>query len=95
MTRPIENKLNTLIGNSGNSEVDLIVNIDIDTKAIAYGVLCSLFAKGEISEPELEKAIQKLDKLIERDKKNKKSTNDTIFENKPRLFDGRPRRNWI
>jgi hypothetical protein len=98
MERQIENKLNTLVGHSGNSDVDLVVNIDIDTKAIAYGMLCSLYAKGELTELELEKAIQKLDRLIERDKRNKKLNNEPIIENKPRLFDFSPqrrRRNWF
>lgn len=71
MEKPVLNKLSTLVGHSGNSDVDLVVNIDIDTKAIAYGVLCSLYAKGEINEKELEKAIQKLDTLIERDKRKR------------------------
>ena len=48
MQKPVENKLSTVVGHSGNSDVDLVVNIDIDTKAIAYGVLCSLYAKGEL-----------------------------------------------
>jgi hypothetical protein len=96
MQKPIENKLSTVVGHSGNSDVDLVVNIDIDTKAIAYGVLCSLYAKGEINDLELEKAIKKLDSLIERDNRNRKSnTNTTIIENKPKLFDFPRRRNWL
>jgi hypothetical protein len=98
MERPVENKLKTSIDHSGNSDVDLAVNIDIDTKPIAYGILCSLFAKGELSESELEKAIRKLDSLIERDKKRRKSNNDTRSEARPKLFETvqqKPRRNWI
>ncbi|WP_342430131.1 hypothetical protein [Neobacillus sp. FSL H8-0543] len=95
MEKPVLNKLSTLVGHSGNSDVDLVVNIDIDTKAIAYGVLCSLYAKGEINEKELEKAIQKLDTLIERDKRKKKSNNNTNIENKPKLYDFPLRRNWL
>ena len=72
MHGPIENKLNTLVGHSGNSDVDLTVNIDIDTKGIAYGMLCSLYAKGELTKLELYKAIHRLDKLIERDKREKR-----------------------
>ncbi|MBM4762807.1 hypothetical protein [Bacillus sp. B15-48] len=86
MRNPIENKLKTMIEHSGNSDVDLVVNVDIDTKPIAYSILCSLYAKGEISEHELEKAIKKLDSLIER---NKKSTNDkhSHKESRAKLFD--------
>jgi ribosome-associated translation inhibitor RaiA len=98
MQKPIENKLSTVVGHSGNSDVDLEVNIDIDTKAIAYGMLCSLYAKGDLSDVELEKAIQKLDSLIERDKRKRKSNNNINIENKPKLFDFPPkntRRNWF
>jgi hypothetical protein len=94
-----EKRVDTIIGHSGNSDVDLTVNIDIDTKAIAYGLLCSLFAKGEITEQELDKAIQKLDHLIDMDKENKKrNNNNTSIESRPKLFNfpspGK-RRNWL
>ncbi|GIN64408.1 hypothetical protein J27TS8_44010 [Robertmurraya siralis] len=94
MQKPVENKLNTIVRHSGNSDVDLEVNIDIDTKAIAYGMLCSLYAKGELSEMELNKAIQKLDTLIERDKRKKKLDNNNYQVNigrKPKLFDLHPK----
>jgi hypothetical protein len=95
MNKPIENKLNSLIGNSGNSDVDLTVNVDIDVKPIAYGIICSEYAKGNINEQDLERAIQKLDSLIERDKKKRKSG-----ESIPKIYDfpqQRPpfRRKWI
>ncbi|MGJ7921272.1 hypothetical protein [Neobacillus sp. LXY-4] len=90
MQESIENKLKTVIENSGNSEVDLNVNIEIDTKALAYGLLCSLYAKGEITESELEKAVQKLDSLIDRDKK--RNGKNMYIENKPNLF-GFPKQN--
>lgn len=101
MEKPNENQLLSLIRNSGNSDVDVTVNIDIDTKAIAYGMLCSLYAKGELTELELERAIQKLDRLIERDKSNQKLTTTSSKENKPKLFDASDRstrstrRSWI
>jgi uncharacterized protein YegL len=80
----IETLSKTVVGNSGNSDVDLTVHIEIDTKSIAYGMLCSLYAKGEISDFELEKGLRKLEDLIDRDKRNKKhhSNNDT----RPKLF---------
>ena len=81
MHGPSENKLNTLVGHSGNSDVDLTVNIDIDTKGIAYGMLCSLYAKGELTKLELYKAIYRLDKLIERDKRKKEMNNNRVIEN--------------
>lgn len=97
MRKPVENKLNTLIGNSGNSDVDLIVNIDINTKAIAYGIICSLYAKGDLNDIQLEKAIKKLDSLIERDKK-RQLNQDSVIESKPKLFDfpqQNKRRKWF
>ncbi len=90
MHGPIENKLNTLVEHSGNSDVDLTVNIDIDTKGIAYGMLCSLYAKGELTKLELYKAIQKLDKLIERDKRKKEHKNNPYIENETKLLDSPP-----
>lgn len=97
MQKPAQNKLNTLIGHSGNSDVDLTVNIDIDTKAIAYGMLCSLYAKGDLNEEELENAIRKLDALIEREKKNQRNKTQVI-ENRPQPYNytqQKLRRKWI
>ena len=97
MHEPTENQLNTLIGHSGNSDVDLTVNIDIDTKGIAYGMLCSLYAKGELTKLELYKAIHRLDKLIERDKRKKEMKNNSVIENETIRLDSPPnriRRNW-
>lgn len=96
MDRSKENKLNALVGQSGNSDVDLVVNIDINTKAIAYGMLCSLYAKGELTESQLVRAVEVLDKLIKRDKKRRKSNKNLINENNPTLLespDQSPRRN--
>jgi len=95
LDKPIENKLNTLVGHSGNSDVDLVVNIDINTKAIAYGMLCSLYAKGELTESQLLRAVGVLDKLIKRDKRRRKSNKNLAIENQPSLLDSperRPRR---
>ncbi|CAM3900984.1 hypothetical protein [Mesobacillus zeae] len=98
MQKPVGNKLNTMIGHSGNSDVDLTVNVEIDTIAIAYGMLCSLYAKGELTDLELEKGIQKLHKLIERDKKRKKFNNNSYNQSTPKLFNSpeqNTRRNWL
>ncbi|WP_338449971.1 hypothetical protein R4Z09_28155 [Niallia oryzisoli] len=87
MEKSNENKLNALVGHSGNSDVDLVVNIDINTKAIAYGMLCSLYAKGELTELQLVRAVEVLDKLIRRDKRRRKSKKNLANENKPALLD--------
>lgn len=89
----LENRLNTLIDKSGNSDVDLVINIE--TKAIAYSILCSIYAKGEINEMELERAVKKLDSLIERDQR-KQRERDHALEFKNRDFQQRiSRRKWI
>src|ERR1700730_7731539 len=68
------------IGNSGNSNVDVHVNIEIDTKAIAYAMLCSLLATNAISNQEFNSAIAKWEELTEEKDKEKE-------KNKP---EGRP-----
>lgn len=98
MESSLENRLNSLVRNSGNSDVDLLLNIEIETKAIAYGFLCGLYAKGEISEYELEKGIRKLDSLIDRDKKRKTLNNNKTSHSRPTIFDfpsQNQRRKWI
>ncbi|WP_223593863.1 hypothetical protein [Neobacillus bataviensis] len=97
MERLSENQLNSLIRNSGNSDVDLTVHVDIDTKAIAYGMLCSLYAKGELTEFELERAVQKLDRLIEKSKRNQKPVSTSV-DNKTTSYntsEPRRRRSWF
>lgn len=81
----IESLSKTVVGHSGNSDVDLTVNIEIETRSIAYGMLCSLYAKGELTDFELEKGLRKLENLIERDKRNKKHHRNV--DNKPKLFE--------
>lgn len=49
------------ISHSGNSNVDVIINID--TKPIAYAMLCSLLATKQISMKDFELAVNKLDEL--------------------------------
>ncbi|PMC33905.1 hypothetical protein CJ195_26165 [Bacillus sp. UMB0899] len=99
MRIPAENILKTVIDNSGNSDVDLVVNIDIETKAIAYGLICSLYAKGDLDDLQLEKAIDKLDSLIERDKKRDQLNQNKVIESKPKLNDypqsNKRRRSWL
>jgi hypothetical protein len=85
MERSIENQAKTLIRNSGNSDVDLTVNIEIETKAIAYGMMCSLFAKGELDEIQFDKAVQKFDELMEKDK-NRKNNKSSPRASTPKIF---------
>lgn len=55
------NYSNSLISHSGNSKVDVIVQID--TKPIALAMLYTLFSTKQLSGEELEKAIKHVEKL--------------------------------
>ncbi|MBM6618205.1 hypothetical protein [Bacillus suaedaesalsae] len=92
----ILNKSN--IGQSGNSDVDVNVNIEIETISIAYAMLCSMWARNQMTDVEFERALDKFDELRDRksDKSNEgqssKSSNvsrnnkkDSVMNNK-RLF---------
>lgn len=72
-----DNTLRSIVQDSGNSDIDLDIKIEIETKSIAYAMLCSLFAKGELTESELQDAIDKLDSIIERDQNNRKEQNQS------------------
>lgn len=95
LEKQIENKLKTLIDKSGNSDIDLVVNIE--TKAIAYSVLCGIYARGDINEEELERAVEKLDSLIERDKRKQRDRNQVLEfnQNKRENSNRTSRRKWI
>ncbi|MFJ6412290.1 hypothetical protein ACIQLG_05780 [Terribacillus saccharophilus] len=54
------------IAHSGNSDVDVIV--EVNTMPIAYAMLCSLRATKQISEHEFEDAVNKLKKLVDDDR---------------------------
>jgi hypothetical protein len=101
-----ESQGKSLIKNSGNSDVDLNIQIDIETKSIAYAMLCSQYAKGDLSEFEFEKAIEKLNEVIERDKEKQDRQEHLEHErlarkasvNRPNIFQfpmSEQRRNWM
>ncbi|GIO26364.1 hypothetical protein [Ornithinibacillus bavariensis] len=62
--RFIKHEDNATVGKSGNSDVD--ITIDIDTTAIAYAMLCSLYATNRLNSKEFDLAIRKFDSLMER-----------------------------
>lgn len=64
------------IGHSGNSDVDVHVNIEVDTRPIAYAVLCSLLATKQLSQIEFETAVKKLEELTDGGSKKRKTIND-------------------
>ncbi|MEJ8767431.1 MULTISPECIES: hypothetical protein [unclassified Oceanobacillus] len=64
------NDTRSTIDYSGNSDVDIEVNVD--TTPIAYAMLCTLLATKQISDFEFKKAVHRLEDLI------KKGINPTI-----------------
>ena len=58
-----DNEIITSIGNSGNSNIDMNLEVKIDTTAIGFAILCSLLATGQMTDREFQKAVAKLEKL--------------------------------
>lgn len=57
------NENNARIGHSGNSDVDIQLNVQVDTRPIAYAILCSLLATKQMTNEEFATAVQKMDEL--------------------------------
>lgn len=55
------------VAHSGNSDVDVIV--EVNTMPIAYAMLCSLRATNQLSQHEFEDAIKKLKNLVDEDRR--------------------------
>ena len=51
------------IGDSGNSNVDVNVIVEVDTMPIAFAMLCSMWASKQMSDADFELAVRKLEKL--------------------------------
>jgi hypothetical protein len=83
-----QNTNKAAIGESGNSNVDVNIDINIDTTAIAYAMLCSLYATEQLNEKQLDKAIDRFESLIKRREKNlhNKKEKVTKGESRPMLF---------
>ena len=62
----IMNKNDLSVRQSGNSDVDVNVHVNVDTRAIAYALLISMFERKQLSSTEFNSAVRKLDELIER-----------------------------
>ncbi|MFC3882371.1 hypothetical protein ACFOU2_02040 [Bacillus songklensis] len=71
------------IDRSGNSDVDVTVNVQVDTTAIAFAMLYSLLMTKQISNKECELAVRQLKDLINKNKKSSSGKeNDYIPKNK-------------
>jgi hypothetical protein len=49
------------ISDSGNSKVDIKINIQVDVKPIAFAIIYTLLAVRQISEEEFQSAIKKIE----------------------------------
>ncbi|WP_056683360.1 hypothetical protein [Cytobacillus solani] len=63
------------IGNSGNSDIDMNLEVYIDNSAIGFAILCSLLATGQMNESEFQKSVKKLEELT-----NKKMSNFSGYD---------------
>ncbi|MGM7635196.1 hypothetical protein [Bacillus sp. Hm123] len=59
------------VGHSGNSDVDIHIDVEVDTKPVAYAMLCSLLATKQLTTEEFEEALERLQKLIDKDKRRR------------------------
>ncbi|MFP7492307.1 hypothetical protein SFC66_00870 [Terribacillus saccharophilus] len=60
------NDNNSQVANSGNSDVD--VTVEVNTMPIAYAMLCSLYATKQLTYAEFDDAIKHLKNLVEEDR---------------------------
>jgi len=59
----IKNESINSIGQSGNSDVDIQIDVHVDTTAIAFAILCSLLATKQMNNVEFDEAVEKLQNL--------------------------------
>lgn len=59
----IRNTNSTEVGQSGNSDVDVKIDVHVDTIAIGYAILCSLLATKQMDNDEFKTAVRELEKL--------------------------------
>ncbi|SFA82849.1 hypothetical protein SAMN04488072_102159 [Lentibacillus halodurans] len=57
----VKKSVESIIKDSGNSDVD--ISILIDTTPMAYAMLCSLLSTNQLTRHEFEKAVRKLEDL--------------------------------
>lgn len=81
----MDNQLHSMIHESGNSDVD--VNIHIDMASLAYMYACSLYATEQIDERQFEQMIRKYHALM-----NKRDNRDVVDVRTPVKKLGPPRK---
>lgn len=63
----MNNQLHSTIHKSGNSDVD--INIQIETASLAYMYACSLYATGQVNDRQFEEMLQHYHHLVDTEKK--------------------------
>jgi hypothetical protein len=76
---PKSDKNEANIGHSGNSDVDVYVNVHVDTRPIAYAMLCSLLATKQITKEEFHDALQHWEQLVEKSNESKGNQKEDRF----------------
>lgn len=69
-TIKIKNESLNSIGQSGNSDVDVQVDVHVDTTPIAFALLCSMLANKQMNRMEFEQAVRRLERLSVRNENN-------------------------
>ncbi|WP_084544083.1 hypothetical protein [Paenisporosarcina indica] len=67
------------IGKSGNSDVDVNVNVIVDTTSIAFAYLCSMLATKKMTNDEFDIAVRKLEEMTQRHSRNNDVSNVRLF----------------
>ncbi|WP_033828921.1 hypothetical protein [Bacillus andreraoultii] len=80
-----ESELQAVVQDSGNSDVDVSIIVEIETKSIAYAILCGMYAKGELTEEGLHAAIRKLNHYLKTENKIGESK-EQVNGNRAKLF---------
>jgi hypothetical protein len=57
----IENIAQSKVSESGNSNVDVHIKINVDVKPIAFAMLYSLFSSKQLTELQFEEALKRLE----------------------------------
>ncbi|WP_409288573.1 hypothetical protein [Peribacillus sp. SCS-37] len=72
LSQDIQTNSQSQVNHSGNSDVDVNVNVEVDTTAIAYAMLCSMAAMGQMTQDEFDDAVTRLEGLAKRKEKKTK-----------------------
>ena len=78
------------IGHSGNSDIDMNVEVNVDTTAIGFAILCSLLATGQMTDRQFNDAVSKLEELT-REKMSNFYGNDRNDTSGVRLYNPKKR----